>query len=70
MACRLVEDHAQLLDVPAFEQALRDARHVMPDIDVPHMMSYNPSLIFGFQRGSQMIVYDEVPTQAVPKDFV
>ena len=68
--CRLVEEHPTLLDVKAFEVAVNDAKHVIPGLDVSHMMRYNPALIFGFQRGSQMIPYDEVPTQAAPKDFV
>lgn len=68
--CRLVEEHPTLLDVQAFETAISDAKHVIPGLDVSHMMRYNPALIFGFQRGSQMIPYDEVPTQAAPKDFV
>ncbi len=63
---RLLEEYGQLLDVAAFEQAMADAQHIMPDIDMAHTMRYNPSLIFSFQRGRQMIVYDEVPTQSAP----
>ena len=60
--CRLVEEHPQLLDVDGFELALRHAKETLPSLDVGHMMRYNPSMIFGFQRGAQLIPYDEVPT--------
>lgn len=60
--CRLVEEHPQLLDVEGFELALTHARETIPSLDVVHMMRYNPSMIFGFQRGAQLIPYDEVPT--------
>ena len=60
--CRLVEEHPQLLDVEGFELALSHARETLPSLDVGHMMRYNPSMIFGFQRGAQLIPYDEVPT--------
>lgn len=60
--CRLVEEHPQLLDVKSFEEAVSHAKETLPSLDVGHMMRYNPSMIFGFQRGAQLIPYDEVPT--------
>ena len=36
--CRLVEEHPTLLDVQAFETAISDAKHVIPGLDVSHMM--------------------------------
>ncbi|BDA40891.1 hypothetical protein COCOBI_01-5450 [Coccomyxa sp. Obi] len=61
---KLVEEHPQLLDVEGFELALSHARETIPSLDVVHMMRYNPSMIFGFQRGAQLIPYDEVPTSS------
>lgn len=56
---RLVEDHPQFIDVDALEQALDHAKEVLPSLDVTHMMQYNPSTIYQFQRGTRLIPYDE-----------
>lgn len=62
-SCRLVSEHPQVLDVKTFEQAVKEAKHIMPDMNVSHMMRMNPTMIFGFQRGASLIPYDEVPTR-------
>ena len=50
------------MDVESFEQAVNEAKHIMPDMNISHMMRMNPSMIFSFQRGSNLIPYDEVPS--------
>lgn len=57
--CRLINEHPQVLDVEAFEKAVNEAKHIMPNMNISHMMRMNPSMIFSFQRGSDLIPYDE-----------
>ncbi len=54
-----MEDHPHFLDVEALQQALEHAKEVLPNLDVTHMMQYNPSTVYQFQRGSRLIPYDE-----------
>ena len=46
----------------SFEQAVKEAKHIMPNMNISHMMRMNPSMIFSFQRGASLIPYDEVPS--------
>eukprot|EP00884_Botryococcus_braunii_P013573 jgi/Botrbrau1/22216/Bobra.168_1s0047.1 len=56
---RLVTEHPSMLDVDEFERAVAESQRILPGLDVCHIMEVNPSLIFRFQRGSQLIPYDE-----------
>lgn len=57
---KLVEEHPlTMLDVEGFEDALQRAKAMMPLLDVEKTMARNPGFIFGFQRGSKLIPYDE-----------
>ena len=48
--CRLVEQYPSVLDVASFEQAVNEAKRMMPNLDVAHTVSTNPSMIFSFQK--------------------
>ncbi|KAI7840361.1 hypothetical protein COHA_005906 [Chlorella ohadii] len=54
----LVEHNPAMLDVPGLKAAIEEARRIMPSLDVQKQMASDPQLIFGFQRGSQLIPYD------------
>lgn len=54
----LVEHNPAMLDVPGLKAAIGEARRIMPGLDVQKQMAQDPQLIFGFQRGSQLIPYD------------
>ena len=49
-----------MLDVASFEQAVNEAKRMMPDLDIAHTISTRPNMIFSFQRGSNLIPYDGV----------
>jgi hypothetical protein len=56
---RLVTEHPSMLDVDNFEKAVEESKRLLPGLDVCQTMDQNPALIFRFQRGSQLIPYDE-----------
>lgn len=51
----LVEANPTMLDVPGLKAAMEEAQRFMPDLDVQKQMGSDPQVIFGFQRGSQLI---------------
>jgi len=53
-----VEAHPSMLDVASFRTALDEARRMMPSLDLTAALNRNPEIIFGFQRGAQLIPYD------------
>ena len=57
---RLVEEHPSPLDIATFQEAVREAKRIMPDLDVANVLNTNPSMIFSFQKGSNLIPYDGV----------
>ena len=57
-ADRLVEENPAMLDVPGLRAAMAEAARILPQLDVQAAMATDPQVIFGFQRGSQLIPYD------------
>eukprot|EP00210_Caulerpa_lentillifera_P000947 g917.t1 len=58
----MVEQYPMLLNVESFEEAIRDARRLIPYCNFEQIMQTNPSMILSLQKGKDMIPYDEVPT--------
>ncbi|GAB4820638.1 hypothetical protein N2152v2_007684 [Parachlorella kessleri] len=56
---RLVEENPSMLDVRQFAEAMQEAKRIMPSLDIQQAMANDPQVILGFQRGSQLIPYDE-----------
>lgn len=56
---RLVEENPSMLDIEGFKLAMQEAQRIMPSLDVQQALGSDPQMIFGFQRGSQLIPYDE-----------
>lgn len=52
---KLVEENPSMLDIQGLKNALKEAKQIMPHIDIQHAMGSDPQLIFGLQRGSDMI---------------
>lgn len=63
MACRVVQEHASILDTSSFEKALQEAERLLPGMDIGDLLNRNPDMVLQFQRGSTMIPYDAVPGQ-------
>lgn len=53
-----------MLDVPSFKEAMAEAARIMPQMDIQQAMARDPATIFGFQRGSQLIPYDDPRPEA------
>ena len=61
--CRIVQEHASVLDTDTFKKALQEAQRLLPEMDVGELLSRDPGMVLQFQRGSTMIAYDPVPGQ-------
>lgn len=52
---KLVEENPSMLDILGLKNALKEAKQIMPHLDIQHAMGNDPQLILGFQRGNAMI---------------
>lgn len=53
-----------MLNVSSFKKTIEHAKQVMgPDLDVIDTLKRRPAMLFQFQQGSDLIPYDEVPSQ-------
>eukprot|EP00192_Tetraselmis_astigmatica_P021826 CAMPEP_0117673676 /NCGR_PEP_ID=MMETSP0804-20121206/14603_1 /TAXON_ID=1074897 /ORGANISM="Tetraselmis astigmatica, Strain CCMP880" /LENGTH=268 /DNA_ID=CAMNT_0005482437 /DNA_START=315 /DNA_END=1122 /DNA_ORIENTATION=- len=56
----LVSAHPnEVLCVESFLEAVKEARRLIPDLDVTQMLTTNPTLVFSFEKGPQQIPYDD-----------
>jgi hypothetical protein len=55
---KFVEYYPQVLDLDDFELALKDAKRLMPKMDVAHTLRTNPEMVLSFQKGKNLIPYD------------
>ena len=61
--CRIVQEHASVLDAASFEKALQEAERLLPGLDIGELLNKSPDMVLQFQSGSTMIQYDPVPGQ-------
>ena len=54
------------MDVQTFEQAVSEAKRLMPGKDVVQLLRNNPDFILSLQRGSNLIPYDGVGDLPAP----
>lgn len=54
------------MDVKTFEQAVSEAKRLMPGKDVVELLRNNPNFILSLQRGSNLIPYDGVGDLPAP----
>lgn len=52
---KLVEENPSMLDINGLKNALKEAKEIMPTLDIQHAMGNDPQIILGFQRGNDMI---------------
>lgn len=64
----MVQENPAMLDVPGLKAAMAEAARIMPHLDVKKAMATDPSLIFSFQRGNQLIPYDPPGPEIEPND--
>lgn len=55
----LVEENPTMLDIEELKVAVEEAKRIMPNLDIQQAMGSDPHLILSFQRGSQLIPYDQ-----------
>lgn len=55
----LVEENPSMLDIEELKVAIAEAKRIMPNLNIQNAMGSDPNTILSFQRGSQLIPYDQ-----------